>query len=117
MPLRDSYGARRYNERVTLTLAEVVVDEYGHRSLSAPEDVLEVYAYARQMSAQKTMMTFQQADVVGVEFEFRTPAVVFNGLRYKGKEVHFAQPEELERGRSLRIMGYYQIDDPRNEQR
>lgn len=114
MPLRESYDARRYNERITLTFSRIEVDEFGHRAFAEPEDVLEVYASVRQMSAQKTMMTFQQADVVGLDIEFRTPSVVFNAIRYRGHDVHFAQPEELDRGRRLHIAGYYQIDDPRN---
>lgn len=114
MPLRDTYGARRYNERITLTLAKVVTDEYGHQSLSDPVNVLDVYAYVRQMSANKTMMTFQQADAVGLDIELRTPHVTFNGLRYRGHEVHFAQPEDVDgRGRYIRISGWYQIDNPR----
>ena len=112
--LRQTKGARRYNEKITLTRAEAVRDEYGHASFAEPVDVLEVYAYVRQMSASKTMMTFQQADVVGLDIEFRTPSVVFNAIRYRGHDVHFAQPEELDRGRRLHIAGYYQIDDPRN---
>lgn len=112
--LRQTHGARRYNEKITLTHAEAVRDEYGHASFAEPVDVLEVYAYVRQMSASKTMMTFQQADVVGLDIEFRTPSVVFNAIRYRGHDVHFAQPEELDRGRRLHIAGYYQIDDPRN---
>lgn len=113
MPLRTPQGARRYNERITLTRAEVVTDEYGHASLSAPTDVRDVYAYVRQMSASKTMMTFQQADAVGLDIEFRNPRENFNGLRYRGHEVHFAQPEDVDgRGRILRISGWYQTDNP-----
>ena len=112
MSLRDTYGARRYNERITLTMAQAVRDDYGHVSFSEPADVLEVYASVRQMSAQKAMLTFQQADVIGLDIELRTPSVSFNGIRYKGHEVHFAQPEEAERGRILRIAGYYQTDAP-----
>jgi hypothetical protein len=65
------------------------------------------------MSASKTMMTFQQADAVGLEIELRNPHVPFNGLRYRGHEVHFAQPEDVDgRGRILRISGWYQTDNP-----
>lgn len=110
MPLRETYGARRYNERITLTRARTVTDEYGHQSLSAPVDVMEVYAYVRQMSAQKTMMTFQQADVVGLDIELRTPGVAFNGIRYRGFDVHFSEPDN--NGRILHIAGYYQQDNP-----
>lgn len=114
MPLRQTYGARRYNEPVTLTYAEAVTDDFGHQSLSEPVDVLEVWAYVRQMSATKTMMTFQQADAVGLDIEFRRPAVGFNGLRWRGHEVFFSQPEDVDgRGRILRIAGYYQTDKAR----
>lgn len=110
MPLRQPYGARRYNEQVTLTQAQVVRDDYGHASLSEPVDVLQVFASVRQMSAQKALATFQQVDVIGLDIEFRKPAVEFNGLRYKGHQVHFAQPEDD--GRIIRIAGWYQADDP-----
>lgn len=111
--LRQPQGARRYNERITLTWAQTVRDDYGHVSLSEPTDVLDVYAYVRQMSANKTMMTFQQADAVGLDIELRKPAVMFNGLRYRGHEVHFSQPEDVDgRGRIIRISGWYQTDNP-----
>ena len=110
MSVRDTYGARRYNEPVMLTQAEVVRDDYGHVSFSEPVDVLQVYASVRQMSAQKTLATFQQVDVIGLDLEFRKPAVAFNGLRYKGHDVHFAHPEDD--GRILRMVGYFQVDDP-----
>lgn len=108
--LREANGARRYNTLVTLTYSEKVVDEYGHASYDEPMDMAEVYASVVRMSATKTMMTFQQADVVGLEIELREPNVAFNGLRYDGHDVHFSEPEPMERGRILRIQGWYQID-------
>jgi hypothetical protein len=110
MPLRESQGARRYNTRVTLTYSERVVDEFGHASYADAVDVAEVYAAVSRMSATKTMMTFQQADVVGLDIELRAPGVEFNGIRYGGRDVHFAEPEPMERGRLLRISGWYQED-------
>jgi hypothetical protein len=95
---------------VTLTYSEKVVDDYGHASYDEPMDMAEVYASVVRMSATKTMMTFQQADVVGLEIELREPNVAFNGLRYDGHDVHFSEPEPMERGRILRIQGWYQID-------
>ena len=112
MPLRQSYGARRYNELITLTYSQVEVDEFGHASYGQPADVLDVYASVSQMSASKTMLTFQQADVVGLEIELRNPNVRFNGLYWNGHRVFFSQPEEVERGRILRFSGYYQTDNP-----
>lgn len=112
MPIGTTYGTRRYNERITLTFSEVVVDEFGHASFSTPVDVVDVYAYVDQMSATKSMMTFQQADAIGLEIEFRKPNVRFNGIRYRGHDVFFAQPTELERGRIIRISGWYQQDNP-----
>ncbi|MBQ2002531.1 MAG: hypothetical protein II240_04465 [Bacteroidaceae bacterium] len=108
--LREANGARRYNTLVTLTYSERVVDDYGHASYDEPMDMAEVYASVVRMSATKTMMTFQQADVVGLEIELREPNVAFNGLRYDGHDVHFSEPEPMERGRILRIQGWYQID-------
>lgn len=110
MPLRQPYGARRYNKLVTLTLAKIRPDEFGHAAISKAEDVLQVYAYVRQMSAQKALVTFQQVDVIGLEIEFRKPSVEFNGLRYEGHDVQFAHPEDD--GRIVRISGYYQQDSP-----
>ena len=112
MPIGTTYGTRRYNERIALTYSEVVVDDYGHASFNAPQVVLEVYASVQQMSASKSLMTFQQADAVGLDIEFRNPNVRFNGIRYRGHDVVFAQPQELERGRILRISGWYQQDNP-----
>ena len=112
--LRDSQGARRYNEPIVLTMVDAIVDEYGHASFTEPRDLVTVYAYVRQMSATKTMMTFQQADAIGLDIEFRTPSVRFNGLKYRGHDVHFSHPEDVDgRGRIIRISGWYQIDNPR----
>ena len=110
MSVRDSQGARRYNTHIVLTYSERVVDEFGHASYTDAADVAEVYASVSRMSAAKTMMTFQQADVVGLDIELRAPGVEFNGIRYGGHDVHFAEPEPVERGRLLRISGWYQED-------
>lgn len=112
MSLRTPYNARRYNTPVVLTYSEAVVDEFGHASMGDPMDVCKTFAYVRQMSASKTMITFQQADVVGLEIELRNPNVRFNGLYWNGHRVFFSQPEEVERGRILRFSGYYQTDNP-----
>ncbi len=108
--MRSGNGARRYNTLITLTYAEKVVDEYGHASYDEPIDMAGVYASVERMSASKTLMTFQQADVIGLEIELREPGIVFNGLRYDGHDVHFSEPQALERGRILRISGWYQVD-------
>lgn len=108
--MRNGKGARRYSTPVTLTYSEKVVDDYGHASYADAVDVADVYASVSRMSASKTMMTFQQADVVGLEIELREPNVAFNGLRYEGHDVHFSEPEPMERGRILRITGWYQVD-------
>ncbi len=111
--LRTSKGARRYNDRITLTMTVAREDDFSHAAISEPVDVLEVWAEVRQMSATKTMMTFQQADVVGVDLEFRMPALAFNGARWRGHQIHFPQPEDLDnRGRIVRVSGWSQKDDP-----
>ena len=108
--MRQAQGARRYNTLVTLTYSEKVTDEFGHASYGDPIDIADVYASVEQMSATKTMMTFQQADVIGLEIELREPNVVFNGLRYKGHQVNLNVPSSIERGRILRLSGWYQVD-------
>ena len=118
--LRNAKGARRYNDRITLTMAEAVKDDFGHASFKEPVKVLEVFAEVRQMSATKTMLTFQQADVVGVDLEFRLPdpeRYPFNGIVWKGHEIHFPTPEILDnRQRIVRVSGWYQKDNPYQQQ-
>lgn len=118
--LRNSKGARRYNDRITLTWAKAVSDEFGHAHFGAAEPVLEVYAEVRQMSSTKTMLTFQQADVVGLDLEFRLPDPAryrFNGALWRGHEIHFPTPEDLDnRGRVVRVSGWYQKDNPLQEE-
>ncbi len=108
--MRQAQGARRYNTLVTLTYSEKVTDDFGHASYDEPIDIADVYASVEQMSATKTMMTFQQADVIGLEIELREPNVVFNGLRYNGHQVSLNVPSSIERGRILRLSGWYQVD-------
>ena len=108
--MRQAQGARRYNTLVTLTYSDKVTDEFGHASYDDPIDIADVYVSVEQMSATKTMMTFQQADVIGLEIELREPNVVFNGLRYNGHQVNLNVPSSIERGRILRLSGWYQVD-------
>lgn len=113
--LRYAKGARRYNDRVTLVRYPAVEDEFGHVRFGAAVKVLDVFAEVRQMSATKTMLTFQQADVVGVDIEFRLPGPgkTFNCAIWRGHEIHFPTPEILEdRGRAVKVSGWYQVDAP-----
>lgn len=110
---RETNGARRYNIPVTLTKTTSTVDSMGHISVGAAATVATVYAQVRQMSATKTMLTFQQADVVGVDIEMRKPSVDFDGITWNGHEIHFPTPEVVDnRGMVLRISGWYQVDNP-----
>lgn len=111
--MRIPHGARRYNDRITLMRSDAVVDAFGHASVSSPQKVMECFAQVRQMSAAKTMMTFQQADVVGVEVEFRYTDKPFNLIVWRGHRIRFSLPENVgNRNVSLRVTGYYQIDEP-----
>ena len=106
-------GGRAYQHTITLTKAEAVVDDFGHASFGAAAMVADVFASVQQMSASKTMMTFQQADAVGLDIEFRNPGVEFNGITWRGHDIHFAQPEDVDsRGRIIRVQGWYQQDNP-----
>ena len=111
--LRQPKGARRFNDLVTLTKTPVVYDDFNHASFGAPEPVLDVWAEVRQMSATKAMQTFQQADIIGVDIEMRNPDVAFNGCIWNKHQIHFPAPESVDnRGRYIRISGWYQIDNP-----
>ena len=111
--LRSPKGARRYNDLIQLTWSEATADEFAHASIGEPEVVLELYAEVRQMSSTKTMLTFQQADVVGVDLEFRVPSVNFNGITWRGHAIQFPTPEVLDnRGRVVRVSGWFQVDNP-----
>lgn len=115
MSLRQPRGARRYNDRVMLTKSVATTDQFSHPDFAAPVDVLEVWAEVRQMSATKSMLTFQQADVVGVDLEFRLPqdGTQFDGARWRGRQIHFPHPEVVDnRGRIVRVSGWYQVDNP-----
>lgn len=111
-----TYGARRYNERVTLTYTGAVADAFGHPAMAPAVAVGAVWAQVRQMSATRTMQTFQQADVVGIDMEFRKPSYPFNGAVWQGHAIHFPTPEVVdERGRIVRVSGWYEIDAPAYE--
>lgn len=113
MTLRNPRGARRYNDRIRLTWAGTTYDRFGHANIGTPATVLELPAEVRQMSSTKTMLTFQQADVIGVDIEFRVPRARFNGIVWHGHTIHFPMPEVLgNRGRIVRVSGWYQVDDP-----
>lgn len=107
-------GARKYNDVVVLTYATPTAGDFGHADIADPVVAKTIYADVQLMSATRTMMTFQQADVVGLEIEFRNPGeVTYNGLRWRGHDVNFAAPERVDnRGRVVRIQGWYQQDNP-----
>ena len=55
----------------------------------------------------------QQADVIGVELEFRYTDRPFNLIVWRGHRIHFSLPENVgNRYVALRVTGYYQIDEP-----
>lgn len=116
MTLRNPRGARRYNDRIRLTWSGATYDRFGHAYIGEAATVLELQAEVRQMSSTKTMLTFQQADVIGVDLEFRLPAAKFNGIVWRGHTIHFPMPEVLgNRGRVVRVSGWYQVDNPEQD--
>ena len=106
-------GARRFDDLVTLTWSDVSNDDYGKAAYADPAEVMEIPARVSQMSAGKAMMTYQQADIIGLDIEIRTPSCEWNGLIWHGHNVVFDHPVDVDgRGRLLRISGYYQQDNP-----
>lgn len=111
--LRQARNARRYNQQITLAKANVTEDDFGHASVDTPTPVLKVYASVRQMSATKTMLTFQQADIIGLEIEFRSVNVDYNCIIWQGHVLHFSQPESIDmRGWLTRLTAWYHTDNP-----
>ncbi len=108
-------GSRRYNDTIMLTYSRPTAGTLGHPVMGVTSDVMEVFASVQRMSATKTMMTFEQADAVGLEIEFRNPGdVVYNGIRWNGHNIYFSEPERLDnRGRIVRVQGWYQVDNPK----
>ena len=111
--LRRTQGARRFNHQITLAKATVTTDDYGHPSVGTLTPVLKVYASVRQMSATKTMLTFQQADIIGLDIDFRSVNVDYNCIIWEGHVLHFSQPESIDmRGWLTHITAWYHIDNP-----
>lgn len=104
-------GSRRYTDRIELTSATYTEDALGHAEIGSSEPVMTVCANVRRMGVTKTLLTFQSAEVVGVEIEFWKPSVEFNGIRWEGHDIVFTSPETIDnRGMVLKVSGYYQID-------
>lgn len=114
--LRECKGCRRYREPISLTKTTASVDEFGHAAMGESHIAGVVMAEVRQMSATKTMMTFQQADIIGVDLEFRHPGVTWDGIIWRGHKIYAPQAEDADmRGRIVKVSGWYKIDDPSYE--
>ena len=107
-------GSRKYNDVVTLTYAAATRDALGHAAMGEAVAVATIYADVQRMSASKAALTFEQADIIGLDFEYRNPGdVTYNGIRWHGHDVNITAPERLDnRGRIIRAQGWYQQDDP-----
>lgn len=100
-----------YHDRITLTYAAVTTSALGAPILGTPSVVAEVWANVRRMSAYKAMMTFQQADVIGLEIEMRQHGLNYNGMRWEGHTLAYGNPDTTD-PRVIKVNAYYQIDDP-----
>lgn len=104
-------NARRFDQLVTISFEGVVADDYGQADFSEAGESMEVHASVVRMSAHRTMLTFQLADVIGVEIEMRNPGRIPNHITWLGHDIHFTEPLDVDgRGRLLRFTGYYQQD-------
>lgn len=106
-------GAREFDQMVTLTYSDITADDYGRAEIecspSALEHRSECHASVVRMSANRTMLTFQLADVIGVDIRMRRPDRMPNGIIWNGHEIHFGDPEDVDgRGKYILIRGYYQ---------
>jgi head-tail adaptor len=113
--LRNGRDCRRYNRRIVLTKDIVSEDAYGHPVVTGTADALTVYASVERVSASRMMATFQQENAISVEVEFRAPdpATKWDGITWEGNRLHFAAPEYLDRGMTVRVTAWYQTDTPK----
>lgn len=106
-------NARQYNEQIKLVKYTDTVDAYGRSKSTAPTVVAIVPARVRQMSASKAALTFQPANIVGLDFEMRATVHVFDAVEWRGHAVSITAPEDVDgRGRVVRFSGFYQKDKP-----
>lgn len=112
--LREPGILRRFNERIELVKLEASVDDYGMPQVGDPSHVLTVFASVRKISDYKTLLTYQQANVCGLEIMFVTPALRdYNAIMWRGLHVTIASSEDIDnRGMITRVTGYYQTDTP-----
>lgn len=104
-------GTRRFDQIVTISFDGVVADDYGRADFSESGESMDVHASVTRMSAHRTLLTFQLADVIGVEIEMRNPGRVPSHITWKGHDIHYTEPLDVDgRGRLLRFTGYYQED-------
>lgn len=101
----------QYHERLTLTYAPVRTSDLGAAVVGAVVERTEVWASVRRMSATKAMMTFQQADIVGLDIEMRQHGIMYNGIEWEGRKLNYAAPDTTD-PRRIKIQAYYQADDP-----
>lgn len=101
----------QYHDRLTLTYAPVRTSDLGAAVVGAETSRSEVWASVRRMSATKAMMTFQQADIVGLDIEMRQHGILFNGIEWQGRKLNYAAPDTTD-PRRIKIQAYYQADDP-----
>ena len=103
--------SRQLTSQIMLTRRSTVEDAFGHQHLSDPVHALEAYADVKQMSDSKTLLTYQLADVVGVEMWIRATDDSFDGCRWRGHVITVSSVEDVDnRGRWMHITGYYSKD-------
>lgn len=103
---------RRFTEQVTLTYATATTDDYGHKSYGSATNVQTIWASVQRISADKMMMTAEQADIVSLSIEFRNPiGLVWNGLTWDNHKIEITATENVNnRNRIVRCTGWYQED-------
>lgn len=103
-----------FTDWITIGTQGESFDSFGHLSPNGARSTTRIPARVEQMSASKSMMVYQQADIVGVEIWFGTLTSDFNIIEWEGHRIHFSQPDKADKwGRITHIVGYYQIDNAR----
>ena len=110
---KDSDGSDRpafSDFRNSITADNVSISDSSVLSSAWPTDGLHNKVFVDFTVATNNTQPTAKSDV---SVEVANTSVKFNGIIWRGHTIHFPLPEILNnRGRIVRVSGWYQIDDP-----
>jgi len=98
--------SRTYNRLVKLYSAVSSNDEYGEQNIATPVFRQSVMASVRNLSASRTMVQYQSADVEAYEILVRYVPYRISHVEFNGLMIGIDSIEDVRmRGRELRLTG------------